>query len=68
MVTNLNWVKALDADQRTASYASSVARTAYKHRNFKVAIDFQERAAAEYEACRSMYRHLFQQTVEINHD
>lgn len=59
---NLNWVKALDADQRTASYASCVAQTAYKHRNFKVAIEFQERAAAEYEACRSVYQLLFQQS------
>lgn len=59
---DLNLIKALDADQRTASYASCVAQTAYKHRNFKIAIEFQERAAAEYEACRSVYQLLFQES------
>lgn len=67
MVTNLNWIKGLDNDQRVAHDISLLSRSAYKLSNYALAIELQEWAAAEYKACRSIYRHLFQQSVEINH-
>ena len=65
MVTNLNPVKMLSNDQRDAQYTSLVARWVMfeaQTPDLQAAIYFQEKAAAEYEACRSMYQLLFQQS------
>lgn len=62
---NLNWVKALSNDQRQAQRASSVARWLMfetQTPDLQAAIYFQEKAAAEYEACRSVYQLLFQES------
>ncbi len=64
---NLNPVKGLSNDQEFAAQVSSWARQSTEL-NLPEAIYFQEKSAAEYEACRSVYQLLFQQSIEINHD
>lgn len=62
---NLNWVKALDADQQYAAELSNVARWEMFEApspDIEAAIYYQEKAAAEYEACRSVYQLLFQES------
>jgi len=61
MVTNLNWVKGLSNDQEYAAQLSSCARKSTEL-NLPEAVYLQELAAAEYEACRSVYQLLFQQS------
>lgn len=65
MITNLNWVKALDADQQSAAELSNVARWEMFEApspDIEAAIYYQEHAAAAYEACRSVYQLLFQES------
>lgn len=65
MVTNLNWVKKLSEDQEKAAELSCTARgwlSLFPASKQSGAIYFQEKAAAEYEACRSVYQLLFQES------
>ena len=58
---NLNPVKGLSNDQEYAAQLSSCARKSTEL-NLPEAVYLQELAAAEYKACHSMYKCLFQES------